>query len=414
MNREHLLRAFRIGLFIFALGPSAAPAAGPQEGGTAAAAQPDPRGKETERLLRLADGRVVRARSRWVDGTWQVRSGAEWRPLPAGSVEEAREARTVLAEASRLASEVGRGDLTQRVALADWMIRQGLAQEGLEQLDRVLRSEPDHAPALKLLADPPQPLSIAGFASEDPASLLRAAADAPPAVRELAILRLAQVSGEGARELLAASLTSHSIRTRALAALALRRLCPGAEVAPLAVRSILDGSDEVRREASLSLKAAGQEAVILPAVRALSSSSEPVRANAIEALGYMGYPAAVPPLMARLAALQSGAVNAAAPHAHIFVGRQLAYIQDFDVEVAQGAAVADPVVNTLVEGSLLDARVIGMHVFTTAVETTRIRRSLALLTGEERSAKGWLEWWEEHQGDFTRPPPKTGERPATG
>jgi hypothetical protein len=379
----------------------------PQEGAPAAEVQASVEARELERMLRLSDGRVLRARSRFADGTWQVFRDREWTALPEGAVESVKLARDVLAESKRLAKEVPRDDLDKRVALADWMLREGLGEEALEQLDRVLRADPDHAPALALLAHPPQPISIAQFATDDPDALLKAASGAPPAVRELAIQRLKDVSGEGACGLLRERLTSPVVRSRAFAAVALRRLCPQDELRPLAVRSLLDGSEEVRREASLSLKAAGVEAAILPAVRALSSSSDVVRANAIESLGMMGYPAAVEPLVMRLAALQSSGSSHSAPRAHIYVGRQQAYIQDFDVEVAQGAAIADPMINTLVEGSLLDARVIGVTVFTSAVESQRIRSSLAKLTGEERSAKAWLDWWAKTSAESEPKAPAT-------
>jgi HEAT repeats len=365
----------------------------PQESATPAPAQASDEAREAERMLHLSDGRVVRARSRFVDGTWQVQCNGEWSALPEEAVESVKLARDVVSESKRLAKEVPRDDLDKRVALADWMLREGLVDEALDQLDRVLRVDPDQASALKLLAEPPQPLSVAQFATEDPEALVKAAAGAPPAVRELAIQKLAALSGAHSCELLRSQLTSPVVRSRAFAAVALRRLCPSDELRPLAVRSLLDGSEEVRLQANLSLKAANVEAAILPAVRALSSKSEVVRANAIESLGTMGYPAAVEPLVMRLAALQSSGSKNSAPRAHIYVGKQQAYIQDFDVEVAQGAAIADPMINTLVEGTLLDARVIGVTVFTTAVESQRIRSSLAKLTGEERSAKGWLDWW---------------------
>jgi hypothetical protein len=381
----------------------------PQEPATSAQAQVPEEAREAERLLHLADGRVVRARSRFVDGAWQVQRDGEWSSLPEGTVSSAKLVRDVIAESKRLAKEVPRDDLDKRVALADWMLREGLIDEALDQLDRVLRADPDQASALKLLAQPPQPLSIAQFATEDPEALVKAAAGAPPAVRELAIQKLAALSGAHSCELLRTQLTSPIVRARAFAAVALRRLCPTDELRPLAVRSLLDGSEEVRREASLSLKAANVEAAILPAVRALASNSEVVRANAIESLGMMGYPAAVEPLVMRLAALQSSGSSHSAPRAHIYVGKQQAYIQDFDVEVAQGAAIADPMINTLVEGSLLDARVIGVTVFTTAVESQRIRSSLAKLTGEERSAKGWLDWWALNGSKTAdKAPPTTG------
>jgi hypothetical protein len=88
-----------------------------------------------------------------------------------------------------------------------------------------------------------------------------------------------------------------------------------------------------------------------------------VRANSAEALGIAGFPAALPALKARLAKASSkvkGSSTSAPPRSHIFVGKQTAYVQDFDVEVAQGAAVADPAVNVLTQGSVLDVRVLAI------------------------------------------------------
>jgi hypothetical protein len=372
-----------------------APQEPPRE--VAPSAAVDARERPAERLLHMADGTILRARARWNGSSWELEERDGWRALPAGSVNEARLEREVLAQSRDLARSVTRGDRAQRVALADWMLRAGLAQEALAELDAVLTADPDEKSALALLAHPPQPLRIAQMATDDPEELMRRACAAPPAVRELALRRLAELQApEDLRASLAAALQSHSPRMRSFAALGLRRLHPGTEIRQLAVRSVLDGSQEVRHEACLALKTVEDAAVILPAVRALGSTNASVRANAAEALGSMGYSAAVPALIGHLSTLQSGSI-VRPPRSNIFVGRQFAYVQDYDVEVAQFSAIADPIVNTLVEGSVLDVRVIGVNVVTTAVESSRVRRSLALLTGEERSSRGWLAWWNEQQ-----------------
>lgn len=363
----------------------------------AGAGEQEPRG--TKQLLHLSDGRVLRVRARQVGERWEVQGRDGWQALAADLVLRAKSEREVLAQSRELARAAGREESTKRVALADWMLREGLLQEALAELDGVLVRNPDEPSAVALLAAPPQELRVGGFEGRDGDGIVREAANATPAVRELALRRLAQLEQPDVLEArLTAALDASSARIRAFAALGLRRLFPGAAALPLMARSVLDGSDDVRHEAALALGAVGDEAVVLPIARALGSSHASVRSNAAEALGAMGYPAAVPILVNHLAALQSGG-NSQAPRNHIFVGRQFAYVQDYDVEVAQFAAVGDPQINTLIEGSVLDVRVIGMTM-TTTIEAGRVRRALADLTGEEKSTRGWLAWWDEHKGEF--------------
>jgi len=400
--RSRLLPALpALALLILALPSGAAPPQGldlPQ-----APSETDERARDLKRILHLEGGGTLRGRSRWSEGHWELRNDGGWRALAPGSVSRAVLERDVLAEAKRLGQAAKKGGATLRVALADWMLREGLAEEALAELDRVLVAEPDHAAALKLLASPPVPLRVSGV-DGGPEEICRAASAASPAVRELLVQRLAEAEEPAAlEERLAKLLGSHSTRLRALAALGLRRLFPGREVKSLLTRAVLDGSDSVRLEASLALRASGEPAVILPVVRALESTNARVRANSAEALGNMGFEAAVPALITRLASLS----NAPAPggtgtggRGHIFVGSQVAYVQDFDVEVAQGASIADPQINVLTEGSVLDVRAIGVTVETVAFESRRVRGALQRLTGADpgNTSKSWLDWWEKNQG----------------
>lgn len=357
--------------------------------------------RATKQLLHLSDGRVLRVKARQVGETWEVQGRGGWQALPAGLVERARSEREVLAQSRDLAKDAGRDEATKRVALADWMLREGLTREALEELDGVLTRSPDEPSAVALLAAPPQPLRIGGLDSEDVDDVVRAAAQGTPAVRELALHRLAELEDDTALEArLTQALVASSPRVRAFAALGLRRLFPGKAVEPLLVRSVLDGSDEVRLGAALALGAVGDQAMVLPIARALESENASVRMHAVETLGAMGYPAAVPVLVSHLAALQSGGGEARAPRNHIFVGRQFAFVQDYDVEVAQFAAVADPQINTLTEGAVLDVRVIGVTQISATVEAARTRQALASLVGEEKSSRGWLAWWDANKGDF--------------
>jgi hypothetical protein len=150
-------------------------------------------------------------------------------------------------------------------------------------------------------------------------------------------------------------------------------------------------------------------------VRALASPAPTIRTNAAAAMGEMGYAAAVEPLVARLSAALQSSSAARVPHAHVFFGRQTSYLQDFDVEVAQFQAVADPQVNVLIEGAVLDAAVIGVRAEAVQIELAAIRGALARLTGARpgHTARAWLAWWEEHgetwrAADHARPATKAG------
>jgi len=377
-----------------------------------------PAASELNRILHLRGGGTVRAKAREVDGAWEIQRGKEWQRLERGSVTRVELERTVLAKARELERHVDRRQPATRVPYADWLVREGLLAESLQQLDLTLEADPDQPQALALLAAYPQALLVPGAGESDPNDALRLAASAPRALQELALAALARrPEKEQVHAALLRSLDSHSPRIRALAALGLRRSDAGGEVKALVTRAVLDGSAQVRKECSLALRDAHDEAVTLPVLRALGSRSAAVRENAISALGVMNYPAAVEPLVARLGALASapgGGGAWKAPASHIFVGKQFAFIQDFDVEVAQGAAVADPQVNTLVEGAVLDVRVIGVYEMTVAVESRKLRTALGQLTGADPgdTNRAWLAWWEANQsryrpGSGPRTPPTT-------
>ena len=371
--------------------------------------------RELNRVVYLRGGGSVRARARRVDGGWEVRSDGQWTRIEDAVIDRVLLERDVLAQARELSRKLDPNDPASRVPYADWLFRAGLYEEALIQLDETLEASPDQPQALALLAKLPVPMRAPGATLESVEEAIRAGAGSPRALQELSIASLARRDASlKVGEALQKALGSHSPRIRAFAALGLRRIEPGRAVKELLGRAVLDGSSEVRREAALTLKATGEEAVALPVLRALGSPNSGVRENAIDALGVMGFRGAVEPLVARVRTLSSpqGSGGAwKAPASHIFVGRQFAYVQDYDVEVAQFAAVADPQVNTAIEGAVLDVRVIGVHEMTFAVESRKLRLALRQLTGENPgdTNKAWLAWWDQHGARFRATPehPKT-------
>ena len=356
--------------------------------------------RSARRILHLASGQCLRTVTRREGDSWILESGKERIELPVSQVLRVEREADVLREAKRLRKQAS--GLEQRVELSRWMTQEGLASEALRELDAVLELRPHHAGALALLRGNPivrvPSLEVAGAELAGAQErLLQWAAQAPIAAREVAILELAKLEDREALHAdLLEALGAQSLRRRVFAAQALGRLFPGADDRRLLQHAVLDTSSAVRRSAAEALANADDPALIAPVVRALGSGNPRVRAQAAEALGFMAYPAAVEPLVGYMsAALQSGGSNRV-PHGYLFVGRQRAYLQDFDVEVATFQAVADPQVNVLLEGDVLEAGVIGVNEYPVGIETGAARASLSRLTGEDpgNSVRSWERWWE--------------------
>ena len=391
--------------------------------------------QEAPRLLMLANGSVLRVSARHTSAGWEILTGKNgWKALGEGLVVRAILERDALLDAKRLEQQINSGPRqdqnTRRVGLAEWMAKQGLMTEALGQIDRVLAADPDQRQALTLVAKLSPQVNIdaidSAMSSEEPVlGVLRAAANGTSSVHEIAIQRLAFGGPTDAlRAALRTQLTSHSPRMRGLAALALRRIYPGKnlkvdDVKELINRSVLDGADEVRAEAARALRDTRDPSVAVPALRALNSTNARVRENSIQALGTMGYPAAVEPLMTYLTKVDSAAQSSKSSGVgggSIFIGTQTAYVQDFDVQVAQFQAAADPQINVLVEGSVLDARVLGYYSISFATEARLVRSSLANLTGANAgsSNKEWFAWWGANKSQWSAPlKPQVGSSPST-
>ena len=350
---------------------------------------------DRRRVLLTSEGLHHRGRARLSESGWELWSERAWRPV-SGSVEIIRHPleRDLLREAKSLAEALPKTDAGEphtgaQLSYARWLLGSGLVPEGLDVLDELLGRHPNHDSARVVLAKLALPVELPTLRSRDAEEVKRAfkltlafAKKKGAAHRELAIRRLSELRDPV--RTLTPLLSVGKAHERALAAHALRRLAPAKSLEPLLQRCALDGAREVRTEAALALAATGEEGVILPLVRALSSEYSSVRANSAEALGVAGFPAAVPALKAQLSNLTASAKasgQTAPPRNHIFVGKQTAYVQDFDVEVAQAAAVADPQVNTLHQGAVLDVRVLAVtsSQTTTRTELGAIRAALAKL-----------------------------------
>ncbi|MEM8710241.1 MAG: HEAT repeat domain-containing protein, partial [Planctomycetota bacterium] len=221
-----------------------------------------------------------------------------------------------------------------------------------------------------------------------------------PFVAEALVERLA-VAGSRAEVLAAAQedLGSRDAGRRSFGAMALGRLFPTEDPRALLLHSIYDPSPQVRRASALGLADMSASEVCGPLVKALASPSASVRRRAAEALGETRESIFVEPLMDRLltqsASGSSGAPSL--PRGYVSIGTQRAYVQDFDVEVAAGSSISDPVVNTLLEGAVLGAGVISIEKTTITMERRSVRRALQLASGVQPGRgqlRDWKKWWE--------------------
>jgi hypothetical protein len=379
-------------------------AAGPLAGAQPESAADQEREPIRKRLLTLQGGLVLRGTTRFELGRWSWKRDGEWTPLPLGAVVSARTEKEALAELSKRRQPLRKAAAALRVPLVEWMLQTGLYTEALGELDRMLGEAPDDPAVLALLARNDLPVRVPAWSSGDAESmkaLLDYAARSPASLQEMVVRELEPLPLAELRELqplLTAGLTSRESQRRRFSVLALRRLFPGFSVNELTRRAVLDPVEEVRVQSALALRDTGEESVIDPLARALGSSSSVVRTHAAQSLGLTGFAAAVEPLALRLMTLApSGGGGQVAPRGTIFVGRQIAYVQDFDPEVATNATIADPIIGTIQEGVTLDVKIFGSSGggYTFAHETRHLRRSLSRLTGADvKDTNGaWKHWW---------------------
>jgi hypothetical protein len=353
------------------------------------------------------------------------------------------------------------------------MIDQGLDPEAIDELDRILRLLPDEAHVLRLLSakQPHVDLRATPGASETMRdALMREGArtcniGGSPTRRELVVRALRAneplvISTVGAkpvekapaapqhavagdanpttsanepktaspatvsapiatpvdplRAALVDEIGSNVIARRTFACVALRRLYPDAAIGPMTVHAVLDPAGDVRDEAILGLRAANDPKACGMLVQALANPSGMVRENAIEAIGRAGYREGVEPLiqlmvMASAAAASGG--GGSGVRSNLFIGLQTTYVQDFNVEIAQGSSIADPIIGVLQSGVVFDVTVGGVSNVPITTEIWDASVALTRLTGERLGANpaAWEKWWAANRWRYV---PGASEHPT--
>lgn len=202
-------------------------------------------------------------------------------------------------------------------------------------------------------------------------------------------------------------------RICALAAL-MRREVAGNEHFVLRT-AVLDGSNEVRDAAIEMVRDQGHdqaEAVQYMAPGLMHGSSK-IRIRTAEAFAGLGHPDAVKLLV--LAGPNANKALASADtgvRGHVAFLNQQAYIRDFDVEVAQASFIADPKVDVLQSGSVLDVNVAGVFEEVRIVHAYQL--ALKQLTRSDPGAnpRVWANWLAGlvEQAPAAKPAPTTPAR----
>jgi hypothetical protein len=358
-------------------------------------------------ILHLTSGTKLRVRAVQIGDNWEIKNKDGFSKLPATRVERAVQELTLLKEARKLERDASRKKPIQRAAYAEWLAGEGLAIEALKELDRLLKADPEFQAARSVIARQKFSLGLPKLNAQSSAKEIQALAGVArrfgPAGQEAAAQQISRLEPNAQlQSALLQELVSKDAKRRGFAALSLRRAAPGLHAQALLQRAVLDRSSEVRDSAALSLAAFKNPQLVVPVLNAMNSKSSTVRLNASATLGSMGYKAAVAPLIARLSklsTLKAGGDGGGGFGGHFFAGKQVAYIQDFDVEVAAGSSIADPVINVLTEGVVLDVKIHSVTERGVARERSSIYQSLAKLTGASpgRTTKNWMSWWDKNK-----------------
>lgn len=223
-----------------------------------------------------------------------------------------------------------------------------------------------------------------------------------PAQRRAAAAVLATMDGEGLDVLRRSARhgTVEADRATALTALAMRT--DSTDQRTVWRASLIDTSPKLR---GLAVDLARTHSVAEPTIQYLAAQlthdHPDIRLRSAEALGRLGDPNAIMPLVLAAPTAASAPAGGSSPGAtrgHVAITEQRAYIRDFDPEIASAAFIADPKIGVLQSGVVLDVTVAA--VITERVITT-FRSALTRLGGSDPGAD--ISRWEAWARQVRRP-----------
>ncbi|MEE9395054.1 MAG: hypothetical protein V3W41_21405 [Planctomycetota bacterium] len=326
------------------------------------------------------------------------------REIERGALIEDKDAAALLDRYAKRLQKLDRRDLKARRVLALWCERVGLTSGLAEQLEAILKRAPNDAKAwstLKRLSPAFRPAARNVVPAEKnrwsrkEVDLLMAGLRRTSRVRAAILCeRLRGLPEEVITNPLLKAAAKGSRNERLVASRLLGNLKTTRRVKPLYRRALADPVWSVREAAVQSLKRRDDGSTIGPFLKVLLQAPRAQhRLYAAEALGQLGDRRAVPAL---LRALRAAGDNPVA-RSNLTFTRQIAYIKDFDVEVAQGAVIADPIVGIVQEGVVLDVALVAI-----TVQRRTIGAALGRLTGQNFGGdhRKWSAWWAKNKATF--------------
>jgi len=209
--------------------------------------------------------------------------------------------------------------------------------------------------------------------------LFKAMLDDDAQVRKLGASQLMEVPDAALVRPLEKALFSHDPQMRIVAVKTLSRIGDRVALPWLIRSSMFDANQKVRDTAFRAVRSFRDEDVFFPYARAMYSKSPKARIMAAKALADLDDLRGVDVILRRI----SWGLGAS-PRVNIMVGTQTSYIRDFDVEIAQSAAIGDPIVGTIRDGIILDFKILGGYGESWVVEQRRaFAGALADLTGRD-------------------------------
>ncbi len=310
-------------------------------------------------------------------------------------------------EQARRAGAIGGDDAAAWTDHGEWCRARGLAAEAKAAFEAAVSADPDCASAREALGqvrwkDAWVPEATAmkekGFVEWKGRWVL-------PAEREYLERREARgakasalPSAEALRALsaderlkaLVAALAGGKPEDRAAAARELGKVRDLAALRSLARASVTDEDATVRAAALSALHALDYKETPLYLSSALRSRASETAIRAARALGsFQGNP-----LAARGLAEFYVEGWGAGPRVNLKSVNQLAYIRDFDVEVAQAATIGDPIVGRVEEGVIQDVKMLGGYRVVDTGVRAAVEEAFEGVTGQSlgKEKKAWADW----------------------
>ncbi|MDA1194031.1 MAG: HEAT repeat domain-containing protein [Planctomycetota bacterium] len=192
---------------------------------------------------------------------------------------------------------------------------------------------------------------------------------------------------------LAKALRCEPASLRIYAARELGRLADPLAAPALLRRAVEDKERDVRVAVVEALKELGSPSTVHPLGRALDSRFREIRVNAAEALALLGDELAYPYIVKKWEG-RSGDF----PRSYFSTVRQISYIQDFDVEVAQTSFIADPIVGVLSDGVVQSVKILATEQSFFIYERPAFHGALKSLAGTDLGNKvgAWKQFWQDN------------------